>query len=142
MTTHTPSEHLPTADPAADPPGRVLMVVLPNHVVQRLLVAIVVVTFCGMFLALEAAFARWVPWVTTGGMGALVTMSGFTTRLPSFAVSARWGSVSRARLSSLPSRRRSSRLHSTSFGRKLRHPIGTSNAQASWQGLELVAAAA
>ena len=50
------------------------MIVLPNRVVLRLLVGLTVLTFGGMLLALEAAFARWAPWIPTQGMGALVTM--------------------------------------------------------------------
>ena len=74
MTPHTPTEPSPAAGPAEDEPGRVFMIVLPNRVVLRLLLGLTVLTFGGMFFALELAFARWAPWVTTQGMGAVVTM--------------------------------------------------------------------
>lgn len=75
MTSHPPTEtQAPIPNPADDAARPVFMVVLPNRVVVRILVGLTVVTFGGMFLALELAFARWAPWVPTEGMGALVTM--------------------------------------------------------------------
>jgi hypothetical protein len=74
MIPRTPTQAPPTVGPAQDEPGRVFMIVLPNQVVLRLLVGLTVLTFGGMFFALEMAFARWAPWVPTQGMGALVTM--------------------------------------------------------------------